>query len=82
MSTTRPASIPPKLRAHWLRSAALPIEAIHKAPKPVLFKKPHEWPTDDRAVIVSAIDSHGAIVRRKGCARYFAPLEEIHPATP
>lgn len=38
-----------------------------------------QWRPVEREVIVSAIDSQGAIVRRKGCMRYYAPLSELKP---
>jgi hypothetical protein len=66
-----------KHKNHWLRSAKLPIEAENH--HPILTTKDGKfvWQPDIRRVIVSAIDTHGAIVRRKGCGRYYAPLEQL-----
>lgn len=63
-----------KHKNHWLRSAKLPTTAIQN--KPVITWK-GEVATDRREVIVSAVDTHGAIVRLKGRMRYFAPFEEL-----
>lgn len=65
-----------KHQDHWLKSAKLPITAIHQKP---VISLTAEVKIDRRDVIVSAIDTHGAIVRRKGCNRYFAPFEELPP---
>lgn len=66
---------------HWLRSAKLPVKAVHKVTRLKSFSKMnHVHETDLRDVIVSAIDTHGAIVRRKGCSRYYAPLGEMEQA--
>lgn len=72
--------IPAKLRNHFLRDVKLPIEALHR-PKMYQFVG-DGWKLTGRDchhVIVSAIDTHGAIIRRKGCARYYAELENLFP---
>jgi len=65
---------------HFFKHLKLPAVVLHRAPKVEVkdgkFVKSH----DAREVIVTAIDTHGAIVRRKQCARYYAPLEELYPA--
>jgi len=68
-----------KPKAHWLRDAKLPAKAIHEAPTLLVKNGGMTWSKQDREVTVTAIDTHGAIVRRKGCMRYYAPLEEIKP---
>lgn len=68
-------------KPHWLQNVKLPAKACHRSPimgrnakgQRVLLNY------DYRDVIVSAMDTQGAIVRRPGRMRYFAPLEEIHP---
>ena len=64
---------------HFLRKLKLPVAVIHRCPKPIVEKGKVVWSHDVRKVIVTAIDTHGAIVRRKQCSRYYAPLEEIYP---
>jgi hypothetical protein len=63
---------------HWLKTAKLPCKAVHVVTKPKSFSK-MKWvyETEHRDVTVSAIDTHGAIVRRKSCVRYYAPFEVL-----
>lgn len=67
------------MKPHWLRSTKLPTRAIHTVPVIHVVAKRLQWQPVEREVIVSAIDSQGAIVRRKGCMRYYAPLSELKP---
>ena len=67
------------MKPHWLRSTKLPTRAIQEARVMKVTTAGMKWGKVDREVIVSAIDSQGAIVRRKGCMRYYAPLSELSP---
>jgi hypothetical protein len=68
-----------KRENHWLRSVKLPAAAIHHAPMCEIQGGKIVRVVDEREVTVTAIDTHGAIIRRKGCGRYYAPLEELLP---
>ena len=67
------------MKPHWLRSTKLPTRAIQEARVMKVTTAGMKWGKVDREVIVSAIDSQGAFVRRKGCMRYYAPLSELSP---
>jgi len=67
---------------HFLRSLKLPALINHRCPKAEIENGKVVWVYEIRKVIASAVDTHGAIVRRKQYSRYYAPIEELYPLLP